>query len=147
MSDELVQQILAANRAFYAALRARDLRAMAECWANALDVSCVHPGQDALVGRALVLGSWERIFQSDSQLSVWPEQERVQVGERHGWVVCHEQLQTVVQGQTVEQRLIAVNTFKLESEGWRICHHQASPILRDGTPRASASPPPKETLH
>ena len=147
MQDELEQQILAANQAFYRAFRDRDLNAMSVCWASALDISCVHPGRDQLIVRALVMGSWEKIFAGDSPLQVWPAQERVQGNARQGWVICHEQLAAELQGQTVDQRLIAINTFRLEEGGWKLTHHHASPILREAPSPIRNAPKPKATLH
>ena len=48
-------QVLAANEAFYEAFRQRDMAAMEALWAQHAPVTCIHPGWEALVGRADVL--------------------------------------------------------------------------------------------
>lgn len=113
-------EVLEANEAFYRAFSAHDAPAMARLWAARLPVACIHPGWDALSGREEVLGSWERIFESDGAPEV-----RCTLAEAHvlgdvALVTCHE----VLEGG----RLAASNLFAREDGAWRVVHHQASPM-------------------
>ena len=57
MSDETA--ILAANAAYYGAFAAADIAAMSRVWADD-NVSCIHPGWPALVGRPVQAGKADR---------------------------------------------------------------------------------------
>ena len=48
-------EVLAQNRAFYAAFRQRDLDSMDELWATRAKVACVHPGWQPIRGREQVM--------------------------------------------------------------------------------------------
>src|SRR5262245_25344877 len=54
--------VLAANAAFYDAFARRDAAAMDALWAREVEVACIHPGWEALRGRAQVLASWRAIL-------------------------------------------------------------------------------------
>jgi ketosteroid isomerase-like protein len=113
-------EVLEANAAFYRAFAARDLPTMTALWAERLPVACIHPGWDALSGRAEVLESFARILGSDGSPDV-----RCTLAEAHvlgevALVTCHE----VLEGG----RLAATNVFAREDGLWRMVHHQASPM-------------------
>src|SRR5437762_9674377 len=57
-------EVLSANAAFYAAFARHDVAAMEAIWSSRVDLACVHPGWDALVGRREVLSSWRAILSS-----------------------------------------------------------------------------------
>ena len=113
-------EVLEANEAFYRAFSGRDLPAMEAAWARQAPVACIHPGWDALDGRAEVLGSFRAILESGASPRV-----RCTLAQAHllgdaAFVTCHE----VVEGAT----LVATNVFVLEDGAWRLCHHQASQL-------------------
>jgi ketosteroid isomerase-like protein len=113
-------EVLEANAAFYRAFTRRDTGAMQRLWAARMPVACIHPGWDALSGRAEVLSSWERILGSEGSPEV-----RCTLAEAHvlgevAVVTCHE----VLEGG----RLAASNVFAREDGAWRMVHHQASPM-------------------
>ncbi len=58
-----LESVLQANRKFYQALAALDLRAMNHLWLNENWVRCVHPGWAPLEGWEAVHESWQRIFE------------------------------------------------------------------------------------
>ncbi len=113
-------EVLEANEAFYRAFAARDVDAMDAAWAREAPVACIHPGWDALDGRAEVLGSFRAILESGSAPHV-----RCTLAQAHllgdaAFVTCHEVLEGAV--------LVATNVFVREAGGWRICHHQAAQL-------------------
>ena len=80
MSDE--EEILAANAAYYDAFAAADFAAMSRIWAED-DVSCIHPGWPALIGRPSILESYRQILSNPNQERIEPRNETVIVaGER-----------------------------------------------------------------
>ena len=129
----------AANVAFYAAFERLDYEAMAALWARSVQVSCVHPGWDLVLGYDAVMQSWRGIFDGTSEIHFRSEDTQVTAGSGMGWVVSREILATTVQGLPVENSLSTINTYVLESGVWRIAHHHAAPLLA-GKPRAARKP-------
>jgi ketosteroid isomerase-like protein len=128
-----------ANAAFYAAFERLDYDAMAALWARSVQVSCVHPGWDLVLGYEAVMQSWRGIFDGTGEIHFRSEDMQVTAGSGMGWVVSREILSTSVQGLPVENTLSTINTFVLEGSAWRIAHHHAAPLLA-GKPRAARKP-------
>jgi len=125
-----------ANAAFYAAFEALDLDAMTNLWATTVQVSCVHPGWDLVLGYEAVMQSWKGIFEGTGEIHFRSEDLQVTAGEAMGWVVSREILSTNVQSTPIENTLSTINTFVLEGGVWRVAHHHAAPLLA-GKPRAA----------
>ena len=117
MSDEAA--ILAANAAYYRAFASADFAAMSRLWADD-NVSCIHPGWPALVGRAAIVESYRQIFSNPSQERIEPRNETVLVTGDEARVLCVE----FVAGAA----LAVTNIFQRVDGAWRMTHHQASPI-------------------
>jgi ketosteroid isomerase-like protein len=122
---------LGANRAFYAALEARDAEAMAAVWSHAEDVSCIHPGWRRLDGWIEVSRSWQAIFASSRPWKVRAGSERSFVSGAIAVVLCIEMLEEAEEpGEPA--RMQATNVFRAEETGWRMIHHHASPMADAG---------------
>lgn len=126
--------ILRLNRNFYRAFAEHDFEAMDELWADSLPVSCIHPGWQALFGRADVMTSWRDLMRSGPATPIVARAERVSLYRDTALVLCEE----VLNGSAV---LAAANLFVREDGEWRLAHHQASPLA----PRPE--PEPKRRLH
>ena|SRR2546430_1338469 len=120
------RELLEANQRFYAAFAARDAAAMEALWAREVELVCLHPGWEPLLGRDPVLQSWRRILLGGgAPPGIRCEQPVARVAGSVGWVVCRE----IVPGGA----LAATNVFIREGDTWRLAHHHASPL-----------PPPEE---
>jgi ketosteroid isomerase-like protein len=117
MSDEA--DILAANAAYYRAFAAADFAAMSRIWADD-NLSCIHPGWPALIGRPAILDSYRQIFSNPNQERIDPRNETVMVSGDEARVLCVE----FVGGAG----LAVTNLFKRVDGAWRVTHHQAGPI-------------------
>jgi ketosteroid isomerase-like protein len=117
MTDEA--DILAANAAYYDAFATGDFTAMSRIWADE-QVSCIHPGWPALLGRAAILESYRRILGNADQDRIEPRNASVMVSGDEARVFCVE----FVGGAA----LAATNMFRRAGGTWRMTHHQASPI-------------------
>lgn len=117
MSDEI--SLLSANGAYYKAFSACDYKAMSEIWGPD-DISCIHPGWPALIGRDAVLASYREILRNPRQEPIRHRNETAIVSATDGRVLCIE-----IVG---EAALVATNWFKLVDGAWRLVHHQASPL-------------------
>ena len=112
--------VLAQNRAFYAALRDRNVELMGQVWSQSAQVSCIHPGWQPLHGRETVMASWETILQHSNLPAIYPQAASVHLWGDTALVICEESFR--------EGRLVATNIFVREADDWRLLHHQAGPL-------------------
>ncbi|HML06777.1 MAG TPA: nuclear transport factor 2 family protein [Xanthobacteraceae bacterium] len=131
MSEE--DAVLAANAAYYQAFASADFGEMSRIWADE-DVTCVHPGWPALIGRRAILESYRKIFGNPNQDRVEPHNAMAMVRGDEGRVICLE----LIGGDALA--LAATNWFRRVNEAWRMIHHQASPIA--ATLEVTAPQPP-----
>jgi ketosteroid isomerase-like protein len=113
------EAVLAANRGFYAAMKARDASAMERLWAKTSSVACVHPGWDVLHGRDPVLASFRVILGSAQAPDIQPSDETVLLLGDTAMVICTEHIG--------DSELVATNVFFFEEGAWKMVHHHASP--------------------
>lgn len=114
-----IASLLFANEAFYLAFTNRDFGAMDAIWAERRDVTCIHPGWDALSGREEVMESWRGILGGSSAPSIACRKAGGRIMGGLGMVLCYEQV-----GQNL---LVATNLFVKDGTGWKMVHHQAGP--------------------
>lgn len=115
MSDQ--HALLFANSAFYAAFAARDYVAMDAVWSAREQVTCIHPGWSALIGRESVMHSWRTILANPNAPRISCHNESAYVYDAVGYVICYEALPEGV--------LVATNVFAREVGEWKLVHHQA----------------------
>lgn len=130
------QEVLDANRTFYAALHTLDTALITRVWCHADWVKCLHPGWDLLVGWDEVLGSWEEIFRSTEHMLVSITRPLVHVAGDVAWVSCLENVTTTYKNDFTSAMVEATNIF-LRSQGrWLLVHHHTTPL---------AAPPPEDS--
>lgn len=129
MSD--TETLLFVNEFFYRAFAERDMKGLAEIWANAPNISCTHPGWNPVIGRIAVLESFRAILQGASPPDVRCLAPKPVVLGGCAYVLCHEALGG--------HYLVATNIFIREGRLWRLHHHQAGPA---GNPPEIAESPP-----
>ena len=115
-------EVLAANEAFYDAFARGDPDAMDTLWARRAPVACIHPGWDALQGRAEVVGSFRAILEGGGTGSIRCHAPRAFVLGESAFVLCYESIEG--------NELIATNLFCREDGVWKLVHHQAGPVQR-----------------
>ena len=111
--------LLFANDAFYLIFRGRDLAGMDSLWSRRDDVTCIHPGWDALFGREEVMESWRGILGGAAPPEIRCRAARARMTGQAGLVLCYEQV-----GASL---LVATNIFAWEGGAWKMVHHQAGP--------------------
>jgi len=114
-----IASLLFSNEAFYLIFRNRDLPGMEALWASRDDVTCIHPGWNALMTRAEVMESWRGILANAGSPQVLCRGARARITGGTGLVVCYEQVDRDV--------LVATNLFVKEGAAWKMVHHQAGP--------------------
>jgi hypothetical protein len=116
--------VLQANASFYRVFTAGDFPAMARLWASQTQISCIHPGGGAIVGRSRVLETWREILQQPPGYVMRADHARAQLLGEVAIVLCYEG------NDDQPSHLAATNVFVLEDGAWRIIHHQAGPMAR-----------------
>jgi len=127
------EEVLSANRTFYAALHSLDLSQMAQVWSHEDWIRCMHPGWDLLVGWDEVQGSWQEIFNSTDQMMVSISRTLVHVAGDVAWVSCLENVTTAFQNEFNSALVEATNIFQRRQGRWVLVHHHTTPL---------AQPPP-----
>lgn len=121
-----VDEVLAANEAFYLAFESRDLDAMSDLWAHDEDVTCVHPGWVTLRGWGAVASSWAALFSGPQRLQFIVTDVTVVMAGDVAWVTCDENLLGDDGGATVA----VMNLYRRRADGrWRMVAHHGSPVM------------------
>jgi ketosteroid isomerase-like protein len=131
------EEVLTANRTFYAALHSLDMLLMAQVWLHTDWVKCLLPGWDLLVGWEEVRRSWEEIFRSTEQMMVSISRPLVHVAGNVAWVSCLENVTSAYQNDFSSALVEATNIFLRHEGRWFIVHHHTTP-LAEPPPDASA---------
>ena len=126
--------VLAANEAFYAAFRERDLQALDALWAREHPTAVIHPGWPAVLGRDAVMESWRRIIEGPAPPAIRCAGAEATLMGDTAFVICLEQLPDGV--------CVATNVFVREDGEWRLVHHHAGPV-----PPGTEVPEPPTTVH
>ena len=119
-----IDDVNAANDAFYAAHEARDITAMTAVWEHTDRVVCVHPGWPILRGWELVEEAWRRIFEGVGRNQFILTNTSTQLVGDMAWVTLEENL--VDRGETFA--VAATNVFVLVDGVWKMTAHHGSSI-------------------
>lgn len=122
-----IDEVLAANQAFYDAHETRDLESMEGLWERSNRVVCVHPGWPILRGWDVVIESWRRIFSGPGRTQFILTNVEVSVAGDAAWVTLEENL--VDSGALgAAGAVAATNIFTRTDGGWLLVAHHGSPI-------------------
>ncbi len=141
-ADELVEELLEANRAFYAALEGLDIDAMTACWETSAEACCVHPGWPLLRGWDAVAEAWGGIFDNTSYMKFGVEDAWATLDGAAGRVHCVENIFTLVADRQMHSRVAATNLFVRRGGAWKMVLHHGSAIA--GSTSMSSAPDPTE---
>lgn len=130
MSDR--DAVLFANDAFYLCFASGDADGMDRLWAEDAPVTCIHPGWEALSGRAAVVDSWRSIITAGAP-AIRCRGAEVQLYGEAATVLCFEEMEGGF--------LIATNIFVREDGSWKMVHHQAGPTRGKPTDQAPENTP------
>jgi ketosteroid isomerase-like protein len=141
LSDD--DAVRTANSAFYAALEACDLDAMADVWEHSDRIVVTHPGWPMLRGWARVAGSWDAIFRNTGYIQFVLTDELVTVVGDTAWVTLDENiLQAAGQMEDADElsgsKATSINVFVrghdsgAGDDNWKMVVHHASPVAGDG---------------
>jgi hypothetical protein len=120
----VLEDVLAANTAFYDAFELRSLEAMGRVWQQSEQVVCVHPGWPILRGWPLVEESWRRIFAGPGRNQFIVTNDSAVVTGDVAWVTLDENLVDRAATGTIA----ATNVFVRVGDGWKLVLHHGSPV-------------------
>jgi ketosteroid isomerase-like protein len=123
--DPVIEEVLAANQAFYDAHEQRDFEAMRSVWEHRDRVVCVHPGWPILRTWPIVEDSWRRILSGPGRNQFILTNHAVAVDGDHAWVTLDENLVDASGAGTVA----ATNLYARSAGGWLLVVHHGSPIM------------------
>ncbi|GGS66522.1 nuclear transport factor 2 family protein [Streptomyces griseoviridis] len=149
-----VEQVEAANTAYYEALEQGAFERLSEMWLSPSDlgvdetyhdpadtgvVSCVHPGWPVLTGRGEVLRSYALIMANTDYIQFFLTDTHVSVTGDTAVVTCTENIlsggpapeEGDELGPLVGQLVVATNVFRRTDAGWKLWSHHGSPVLAE----------------
>lgn len=129
------------EQAFYEALEAGDIEAVAELWLDDEDVVCVHPGGPRLVGANAVRSSWAQILANGALNIRATARKNVETPTLAVHNVVEEIVVTQGRGQQVVH-VIATNAYVKTPAGWKMVLHQASPAAEGPAQDVEGHPGP-----
>lgn len=124
------QDVLATNQAFYQAFEQMDVDAMGLIWSKGANVTCIHPGRQALRGWEQIRFSWDQIFRNTKHLEVAADVILTEVKGDIAYVVQVENLVQVVPERRMEVQGMVTNIFEYDGSNWYLVHRHTSPLMR-----------------
>ena len=121
----VIDEVLAANQAFYDAHESRDMDAMRRVWEHSDRTVCTHPGWPILRTWPLIEASWRRILEGPGRNQFIVTNAEVSIAGEVAWVSCDENL--VAGGAT--GTVAATNVFARSADGWKLVVHHGSPVM------------------
>jgi ketosteroid isomerase-like protein len=143
-----VDDVRAANAAFYSAFEAGDLDAMADVWEHSDRIAVTHPGWPTLRGWPSVAGSWDAIFRNTPYIQFVLTGDDVVIAGDVAWVTLDENILQATgspDGGAVDAeelsgaRVAAVNVFVRTRGGWRMVLHHGSAVSAGAPDPSDAS--------
>jgi ketosteroid isomerase-like protein len=117
-----------ANLGFYRAFESLDVHRMRAVWAQSEEIACVHPGWPLLTGFEKVMESWKRIFENTSMMHFTITGIAVRIAGETAWVMCTENINTLMDGKVAEAKVQATNVFTRHDGRWLMVHHHGSSL-------------------
>jgi len=124
------EALQAANAAFYAALSARDMRAMEAVWArDSAPLTITPAGTSLAVGWEAVRRSYEEVFGRYAELSVAMAAPEVRIAPGGALVVGVEAVRgRLATGEAVSFAVFGTNVFERRDGRWLLVHHHGSRV-------------------
>lgn len=121
----MIDDVIAANQAFYDAHERRDIDAMIDVWDHDDRAVCVHPGWPILRSWPPIEQSWRQIFAGPGRNQFILTNQALAIDGDLAWVTVDENL---VQG-AVTGTVAATNLFARIDGVWRLVVHHGSPVM------------------
>ncbi len=139
-AEDLIEELEAANRAFYDALDRLDPDAMAAAWEHGPDVVCIHPGWEITRGWSAVRATWAAIFANTDFMKFGVNDVSAVLDGAVGRVHCREHIYSLADGRQLHSQVAATNLFVRRGGVWKMVMHHGSPIAGKTTMGRGADP-------
>ena len=136
--DETIEQVQKVNSEFYHAFEDLSIERMEGLWKHEDRVVCIHPGWDLFTGWLAIRESWLTIFRNTDMIKFLITNTKVRVFGDIAVVVCLENIETLVNGETVRLGVIATNIFEQIENRWLLIHHHGSSVSNYIPPNISS---------
>jgi ketosteroid isomerase-like protein len=136
MGEETLE-IERVNSKFYGAFESLSIEKMEEVWSHTDDTVCVHPGWDLFNGWLAIRESWLRIFENTDSIRFVITNTRTRVVGDLAIVVCLENIESIVDGETIKFGVVATNIFERRGNRWLMTHHHGSTLSNYLLPNVS----------
>jgi ketosteroid isomerase-like protein len=119
----------AAETAFYAAFESADYVEMMAVWSPDVDIECVHPLGERLMGPKAVGNSWRRMFSGGKRMQFrLAHIKRFQTDQ----LAIHILYENITIAGRQQPPVIATNVYRFDGHGWYLILHHASPATDIG---------------
>ena len=116
-----------AEKAFYLAFVRRDMSLMQQVWATSQNVYCLHPGGQPLVGKDVIIQSWQQIFSGPQTSELKIEHHNLASDPKLAIHRITEHLTMHINKEKKQQAtMYAVNIFQCINDHWYMISHHAS---------------------
>jgi len=136
--DEIMVQVQKINSEFYNAFENLSIERMEGLWKHEENVVCIHPGWDLFTGWLAVRESWITIFRNTEMIKFVITNTKVRDFENIAVVVCLENIETLLDGETLRLGVIATNIFEQMENQWLLIHHHGSSVSNYIPPNISS---------
>lgn len=122
--------VLAANQAFYDAMRTRSIPSMREAWMSSSDnVSLAHPLQGIISGLDDVMSAWADMFALGTATHIETDVLKIDVKKNAAWCICTQKGTGIIGENIVGGERIATNIFQMHRGRWKMVYHGTSPVI------------------
>jgi ketosteroid isomerase-like protein len=122
--------VKAANEAFYLALSAQDIGAMAKVWSYKTEIRHIGPRNKAIdVGLDAAIKVWEELFAAFPEFKITSEQAYIRINGSTAWISGLEKVQWKNEaGETQTATQFGTNIFEKQDGKWLMVYHHASAV-------------------
>jgi ketosteroid isomerase-like protein len=125
-----LDDVRAANDAFYRALSARDLGVMWKVWSYKTEIRHISPRNKVInVGLDAAMRNWKGLFAAFPEFRITCEQEYIRVNGETAWVSVIEKAQWKNDdGETETATHFGTNIFEKQDGRWFMVYHHGSAV-------------------
>jgi ketosteroid isomerase-like protein len=119
----------AAETAFYAAFENADYVAMMAVWSSDVDIECIHPLGERLMGPEAVSNSWRKLLSGGKRMQFRLAHIKCFQADQ---LVIHVLYENITIAGRQQPPVIATNIYRFNGRGWHMILHHASPATEIG---------------
>ena len=127
----------AAEAAFYEAFENADHEAMMAVWSPGIDIECIHPLGERLMGQAAVRNGWRRLLSGGKRMQFRLSHAKRFQADQFAIHILYENISIAGRKQPP---VIATNIYRFNGYGWHMILHHASPATEIGKVAGSENP-------